>query len=66
MGNKWENRYKEIIPKNNLKHFSRDPNGATIALFNLHLHEPTDVSHQTVLQCVVFQVIGTRKHFYLF
>ena len=37
--------------------FSRDPNGATIALFNLHLHEPTDVSHQTVLQCVVFQVL---------
>merc|ERR1712038_1527864 len=35
---------------------SRDPNGATIALFNLHLHEPTDVSHQTVLQCVVFQL----------
>merc|ERR1712038_1082835 len=35
---------------------SRDPNGATIALFNLHLHEPADVSHQTVLQCVVFQL----------
>merc|ERR1712223_1637460 len=35
---------------------SRDPNGATIALFNLHLHEPTDVTHQTVLQCVVFQL----------
>ena len=33
-----------------------DPNGATIALFNLSLHEPSEVTHQTVLQCVVFQV----------
>jgi len=35
---------------------SRDPNGATIALFNLSLHEPSEVTHQTVLQCVVFQL----------
>jgi len=35
---------------------SRDPNGAAIALFNLSLHEPTEVTHQTVLQCVVFQL----------
>ena len=49
-----------MIIKNNL---SRDPNGATIALFNLHLHEPADVSHQTVLQCVVFQV--NFRHFFL-
>merc|ERR1719376_1153780 len=34
----------------------RDPNGATIALFNLSLHEPSKVTHQTVLQCVVFQL----------
>jgi len=34
----------------------RDPNGAAIALFNLSLHEPSDVTHQTVLQCVVFQL----------
>merc|ERR1711892_1206989 len=34
----------------------RDPNGATIALFNLSLHEPSEVTHQTVLQCVVFQL----------
>jgi len=34
----------------------RDPNGATIALFNLSLHEPAEVTHQTVLQCVVFQL----------
>ena len=35
----------------------RDPNGAAIALFNLSHHEPSEVTHQTVLQCVVFQVI---------
>ena len=34
----------------------RDPNGAAIALFNLSHHEPSEVTHQTVLQCVVFQV----------
>jgi len=34
----------------------RDPNGAAIALFNLSLHEPAEVTHQTVLQCVVFQL----------
>ena len=40
----------------------RDPNGAAIALFNLSLHEPGEVSHQTVLQCVVFQVTdGIRE-----
>ncbi|XP_023344364.1 tyrosine-protein phosphatase non-receptor type 9 [Eurytemora carolleeae] len=35
---------------------SKDPNGATLALFNLFLHEPGQVSHQTVLQCVVYQL----------
>ena len=45
-----------LFTSNSKRCFSRDPNGATIALFNLHLHEPTDVTHQTVLQCVVFQV----------
>ncbi len=34
----------------------QDPNGATLALFNLYMHEPSEVSHQTVLQCVVYQV----------
>lgn len=34
----------------------RDPNGAAIALFNLSHHEPSEVTHQTVLQCVVFQL----------
>merc|ERR1719391_1259782 len=34
----------------------RDPNGAAIALFNLSLHEPAEVTHQTVLQCVVYQL----------
>merc|ERR1719330_1294864 len=34
----------------------RDPNGAAIALFNLSGHDPSEVSHQTVLQCVVFQL----------
>jgi len=34
----------------------RDPNGAAIALFNLSHHDPADVTHQTVLQCVVFQL----------
>lgn len=34
----------------------RDPNGAAIALFNLSGHDPGEVSHQTVLQCVVFQL----------
>jgi len=35
---------------------SKDPNGATLALFNLSLHVPCEVSHQTVLQCVVYQL----------
>jgi len=35
---------------------SKDPNGATLALFNLYLHEPSEVTHQTVLQCVVYQL----------
>jgi hypothetical protein len=35
----------------------QDPNGATLALFNLYMHEPSEVSHQTVLQCVVYQVL---------
>jgi len=35
---------------------NRDPNGAAIALFNLSHHEPNEVTHQTVLQCVVFQL----------
>ena len=30
--------------------------GAAIALFNLSQHDPTETTHQTVLQCVVFQV----------
>jgi len=35
---------------------TRDPNGATIAMFNASQHDPADVTHQTVLQCVVFQL----------
>jgi len=35
---------------------SKDPNGATLALFNLSVHDPSEVSHQTVLQCVVYQL----------
>lgn len=35
---------------------SKDPNGGTLALFNLSLHEPSQVTHQTVLQCVVYQL----------
>jgi len=35
---------------------TRDPNGATIAMFNASQHDPSDVTHQTVLQCVVFQL----------
>jgi len=35
---------------------SKDPNGATLALFNLSVHDPSGVSHQTVLQCVVYQL----------
>ncbi len=35
---------------------SRDGNGATLALFNAHKHDPSTVDHRTTLQGVVYQL----------
>ena len=35
---------------------ARDSNGATLALFNAHKHDPSQASHRTTLQCVVYQL----------
>ena len=34
----------------------RDANGATLALFNAHRHDPSIVEHKTTLQGVVYQL----------